>query len=77
MGYSIGLASILNVILALKTPMHRPIDVILSGLLISPEIYLWVNLVTFNQVWIERLTATKKTAGQTSMLLKTGKRKVS
>ncbi|MEE6132131.1 glycosyltransferase family 2 protein [Priestia flexa] len=71
----IGLASILNVILALKTPMHRPIDVILSGLLISPEIYLWVNLVTFNQVWIERLAATKKDGWANQYAAENGKTK--
>jgi poly-beta-1,6-N-acetyl-D-glucosamine synthase len=56
----IALASLLNIILAIKTPMHRPIDVILAGLLISPEIYLWVNLITFSQVWLEKLSANKK-----------------
>lgn len=56
----IALASVLNIMLAVKTPMHRPIDVILAGLLISPEIYLWVNLITFSQVWLERLAANKK-----------------
>lgn len=56
----IVLASILNTILAIKTPMHRPIDVILATLLISPEIYLWVNLITFSHVWIDRLSAIKK-----------------
>lgn len=56
----IALASVLNIMLAVKTPMHRPIDVILAGLLISPEIYLWVNLITFGQVWLERLAANKK-----------------
>lgn len=54
------LASVLNIILAVKTPMSRPIDVILAGLLISPEIYLWVNLITFSQVWLEKLSTNKK-----------------
>ncbi|WP_082003298.1 glycosyltransferase family 2 protein [Sporosarcina sp. ZBG7A] len=54
------LASILNTILALKTPMHRPIDVILAALLISPELYLWVNLITFTNVWPGKLSANKK-----------------
>ena len=56
----IALASILNIILAIKTPMHRTIDVILAGLLISPELYLWVNLMTFSQVWLGKLSANKK-----------------
>ncbi|OLN22337.1 hypothetical protein BTO30_10155 [Domibacillus antri] len=56
----VALASILNTILALKTPMHRPIDVILAALLISPEIYLWVNLITFANVWLGKLSANKK-----------------
>ncbi len=56
----IALASVLNTILALKTPMHRPIDVILAFLLISPELYLWVNLMTFAQVWTEKLSNDKK-----------------
>jgi biofilm PGA synthesis N-glycosyltransferase PgaC len=56
----IASASILNTILALKTPMHRPIDVILAALLISPEIYLWVNLITFANVWLGKLSANKK-----------------
>ncbi|WP_281657709.1 glycosyltransferase family 2 protein [Halobacillus sp. Cin3] len=54
------LASVLNTILALKTPMHRPIDVILAGLLISPEMYMWVNFVTFSHVWLGKLSAHKK-----------------
>ncbi|WP_255220215.1 glycosyltransferase family 2 protein [Terribacillus saccharophilus] len=56
----IALASVLNTILALKTPMHRPIDIILAFLLISPELYLWVNLMTFAQVWAEKLSNDKK-----------------
>lgn len=53
-------ASVLNTILAIKTPMHRPIDVILAALLISPEIYLWVKLITISQVWLGTLSAHKK-----------------
>ncbi|WP_307336586.1 glycosyltransferase family 2 protein [Metabacillus malikii] len=56
----IALASVLNTILAIKTPMHRPIDVILAALLISPELYLWANLITFSQVWLGKLSANKK-----------------
>ena len=40
--------------------MHRPIDVIFAALLISPEIYLWVNLITFANVWLGKLSANKK-----------------
>ncbi|MEH7120013.1 glycosyltransferase family 2 protein [Neobacillus vireti] len=54
------LASILNTILAIKTPMHRTIDVVLATLLISPEIYLWANLITFTNVWLGKLSANKK-----------------
>ncbi|KXH86114.1 glycosyltransferase family 2 protein [Sporosarcina sp. HYO08] len=54
------IASILNTILALKTPMNRPIDVIFAALLISPEIYLWVNLITFVNVWLGKLSTNKK-----------------
>lgn len=54
------LASLLNTILALKTPMYRPLDVVLAALLISPEIYLWVNLITFINVWLGKLSAHKK-----------------
>ncbi|TQR18887.1 glycosyltransferase family 2 protein [Psychrobacillus soli] len=54
------IASILNTILAIKTPMHRTIDVILAALLISPEIYLWVNLITFGNVWLGKFSAVKK-----------------
>lgn len=32
----------------------------LAALLISPEIYLWVNLITFCQVWLDKLSAHKK-----------------
>ncbi|WP_257967975.1 glycosyltransferase family 2 protein [Peribacillus deserti] len=56
----VALASVLNTILAIKTPMHRIIDVILAALLISPEIYLWVNLITFANVWLGKLSANKK-----------------
>ncbi|WP_374702507.1 glycosyltransferase family 2 protein [Bacillus sp. M6-12] len=54
------IASILNTILAIKTPLHRPIDVILAALLISPEIYLWVNLITFGNVWLGKFSSVKK-----------------
>jgi len=54
------LASILNTILAIKTPMHRTIDVVLAALLISPELYLWANLITFSQVWLGKLSVNKK-----------------
>lgn len=40
--------------------MHRPIDVILAAFLISPEIYLWANLITFTNVWLGKLSANKK-----------------
>ncbi|WP_407271261.1 glycosyltransferase family 2 protein [Radiobacillus sp. PE A8.2] len=75
------LASLLNITLALKTPMHRPIDVVLAGLLISPEIYLWSNLITFCQVWLDKLKSHKKDGwatqydaerGRTQSKLKTG-----
>lgn len=56
----VGLASVLNTILAIKTPMHRLIDVILAAVLISPELYLWVNLITFANVWLGKLSANKK-----------------
>jgi poly-beta-1,6-N-acetyl-D-glucosamine synthase len=67
------LASILNTILALKTPMHRPIDIILATLLIGPEIYLWVNLITFSQVWLQRLSASKKDGWANQYAAETGK----
>lgn len=54
------IASILNFVLALKTPMRRPIDVILSTLLISSEIYLWVKLATFVQIWVDKFSKNKK-----------------
>lgn len=56
----IVLASILNVILTLKTPMHRSVDVVLAFLLISPEIYLWALLITHCQVWLEKFSVHKK-----------------
>lgn len=56
----IVLASILNVILTLKTPMHRLIDVVFAFLLISPEIYLWTLLITHCQVWLEKFSVHKK-----------------
>ncbi|WP_413377328.1 glycosyltransferase family 2 protein [Alkalihalobacillus sp. 1P02AB] len=68
-------ASLLNIILALKTPMHRPIDVILAGLLISPEIYLWVNLITSSQVWLEKLSANKKDGWANQYNAESGKTK--
>ncbi|MCM2678050.1 glycosyltransferase family 2 protein [Alkalicoccobacillus plakortidis] len=56
----VALASILNFVLALKTPMSRPIDIFLGGLVISTEIYLWVNFLTFIQVWLDKLSPYKK-----------------
>ena len=75
------IASILNVLLAIKTPMVRTIDIVLAALLIGPELYLWANLMTFMQVWMERLSANKKDGwanqynaenGRTSSKLKYG-----
>lgn len=53
-------ASTLNIRLALRVPQHRPIDVVLAGTLISPEIYLWVRLVGWVQVWSRRLSVQEK-----------------
>ena len=69
------LASVLNTILAIKTPMHRPIDVVLSALLISPEIYLWANLLTHCQVWMERFSAHKKDGWANQYNAENGKQK--
>jgi len=75
------LASVLNILLAIKTPMVRTLDIILAGLLISPELYLWANLMTFFQVWIEKFSSNKKDGwanqynaenGKTSSKLKQG-----
>jgi cellulose synthase/poly-beta-1,6-N-acetylglucosamine synthase-like glycosyltransferase len=67
------LASILNTILAVKTPMSRPIDIILAALLISPEIYLWVNLITFGQVWLGKLSAHQKNGWEKQYAAEAGK----
>lgn len=69
----IVLASILNTILAIKTPMHRTIDVIFAALLIAPEIYLWVNLMTFSQVWLQKLSSNKKDGWANQYAAETGK----
>jgi cellulose synthase/poly-beta-1,6-N-acetylglucosamine synthase-like glycosyltransferase len=69
----IALASVLNTILAIKTPMHRPIDIILATLLVSPEIYLWVKLLTFGQVWLGKLSANKKDGWTSQYNAETGK----
>lgn len=69
----IVLASILNTILAIKTPMHRTIDVIFAALLIAPEIYLWVNLMTFSQVWLQKLSSNKKDGWANQYAAESGK----
>jgi cellulose synthase/poly-beta-1,6-N-acetylglucosamine synthase-like glycosyltransferase len=71
----IALASVLNIILALKTPMYRPIDVVMAGLLISPEMYLWVNLMTFGQVWLGKLSANKQDGWANQYAAESGKTK--
>jgi len=53
-------ASALNVRLALRVPQHRVIDVVLAGTLISTEIYLWVRLIGWVQVWSRRLSVQEK-----------------
>lgn len=73
----VALASILNVILALKTPMSRPIDVFLGGLIISTEIYLWVNFLTFIQVWLDKLSPYKKDGCTNSIKQKMAQQEVS
>ncbi|MFT8318524.1 MAG: glycosyltransferase family 2 protein [Sporolactobacillus sp.] len=49
-------ASVLNTVLALKTYRIRTIDVITSALLISPEIYLWVNLFIWMRAWMRHFS---------------------
>jgi biofilm PGA synthesis N-glycosyltransferase PgaC len=49
-------ASVLNTRLALRVPMHRPIDIFLAATLVSPEIYLVVRLIVFVKVWVKRLS---------------------
>lgn len=71
----IVLASILNTILALKTPMSRPIDVISAGLVVSTEIYLWVNFITFIQVWLDKLSPYKKDGWAQQYQAESGKTK--
>lgn len=53
-------ASALNIRLALRVPQHRTIDVVLAGTLISTEVYLWVRLVGWVQVWSRRLSVQEK-----------------
>jgi hypothetical protein len=53
-------ASILNVILTVKTPNHRFIDIILAGTLINPELYLWASLGVHTNVWLSRFRVSKK-----------------
>ncbi|WP_338473149.1 glycosyltransferase family 2 protein [Niallia sp. XMNu-256] len=69
------LASVLNTILAIKTPMHRSIDVVMSATLISPEMYLWVNIITHCQVWLEKLSANKKDGWSNQYNAEAGKTK--
>lgn len=54
------IASILNIQLALKTPEHRPIDIFLAATLVSPEIYLDIQLVTWMIVWWRKFTKQEK-----------------
>ncbi|CAM3222494.1 glycosyltransferase family 2 protein [Sporolactobacillus spathodeae] len=51
-----AVACILNTVLAIKTYRIRPIDVIMSALLISPEIYLWVNLLIWIRAWMRHFS---------------------
>lgn len=53
-------ASVLNLIIALKTPNHRFIDVLLAFLDISPEIYLWITLRVHVGVWISEFKIDKE-----------------
>ncbi|WP_037563499.1 glycosyltransferase family 2 protein [Sporolactobacillus terrae] len=53
-------ASILNLILTLKTPNSRFIDVVLAALLISPEIYLWITIGIHINVWLAKIKITKQ-----------------
>ncbi|GAF11965.1 LOW QUALITY PROTEIN: glycosyltransferase, family 2 [Bacillus sp. JCM 19045] len=71
----IAVAVILNLVLALKTPMRRPIDVVMSSTLISSEIYLWANLITFLQVWLDKLSQNRKDGWQNQYSAEQGKTK--
>lgn len=45
------LASVINLTIAIKTPNHRFIDLLLAFLNVSPEIYLWITLRVHIGVW--------------------------
>ncbi|MCL1630392.1 hypothetical protein M3N64_00300 [Sporolactobacillus sp. CPB3-1] len=53
-------ASLLNLVLTLKTPNSRFIDVVLATLLISPEIYLWITISIHIKVWLSKIRITKQ-----------------
>lgn len=54
------LANVLNTIITLKTPNKRIIDIILSLIGISPEIYLWITFYIHIKVWADKLKINKK-----------------
>jgi cellulose synthase/poly-beta-1,6-N-acetylglucosamine synthase-like glycosyltransferase len=65
-------ASLLNLVLTIKTPNSRFLDVILATLLISPEIYLWITISIHINVWISKFRISKQDGWENQYRAETG-----
>ncbi|MCO7175705.1 glycosyltransferase family 2 protein [Sporolactobacillus kofuensis] len=65
-------ASLLNLILTIKTPNSRFIDVVLATFLISPEIYLWITIAIHLNVWISKIKINKQDGWENQYRAETG-----
>lgn len=54
------ISGVLNFIITLKTPLHRFIDLVLSFLGISSEIWLWFEIRVHIAVWLDKFRMEKK-----------------
>lgn len=54
------ISSVLNVIITIKTPLHRLIDIIISMLGISSELWLWFEIRVHISVWIDKFKISRK-----------------
>lgn len=65
-------ASLLNLVLTLKTPNSRFLDVVLATLLISPEIYLWITISIHINVWLSKIRINKQDGWENQYRAETG-----
>ena len=58
----LALASVLNTMLALKSPQHRTIDVIYAATVVTPEVYTSVRISVWARAWVKQFSVQRSSA---------------